>query len=619
LILCVLGIFSVVRILGLLEFLAGPRRIEVVAAAALLVASPVQAAPTFNKDIAPILWTHCATCHRPGEMAPFSLVEYSDVVPHARQIATVTANRTMPPWLPESGYGAFVNERRLKPEEIATIQEWVKGGAPRGDAKDLPSRPTWTDGWQLGTPDLVVQVPQPFVLPSSGADVFRNFAMPIPISTTRYVRGIEVRPGNARVVHHASLSFDRTRASRVRDEADPLPGFSGGMFSDTARNPESRALGWTPGMTPSFEPEGMPWRLDKGSDLVLELHMIPPKDAAPASVQPSVGFYFSDMPPARSPIDFKLGSKDIDIPAGRSDYTIEDRYTLPVDVDVLSIYPHAHYLAREMKVQATLPDGRVTPLVWIKNWDFHWQDDYRYATPIHLPRGSVVSMRYTYDNSAANKHNPRSAPTHVVYGPQSSDEMGDLWLRLLPQNQADALTLAKSYRENELAKDIRLRERLVSEHPADAKWRNALGASYLEAGRLDASVEQLEEAVRLAPDQAEGHNNLGEARRIAGNLAGALAECREAARLAPNNDVVQFNLANTMGDAGDLEGAIVHFKLGLALNPGVADAHNNLGVALASRGQIDEAVAHFREALAIQPDYADAQENLRAVTQLQKK
>src|SRR5205085_102418 len=146
------------------------------------------------------------------------------------------------------------------------------------------------------------------------------------------------------------------RASRIRDEADPLPGFSGGMFSDTARNPESRALGWTPGMTPMLEPDGMPWRLEKGSDLVLELHLIAPRDGQRQEVRPSVGFYFSDSPPVRSPIDFKMGSKAIDIPAGRSDYAIEDRYTVPVDVDVLSIYPHAHYLAREMKAEAKLPD-----------------------------------------------------------------------------------------------------------------------------------------------------------------------------------------------------------------------------------------------------------------------
>jgi len=356
------------------------------------------------------------------------------------------------------------------------------------------------------------------------------------------------------------------------------------MFSDTARNPEGRALGWTPGMTPSFEPEGMPWRLETGSDLVLELHLIAPREGQSEEVRPSVGFYFSDSPPSRNPIDFKIGSKAIDIPAGRSDYAIEDSYTLPVDVDVLSVYPHAHYLAKEMKAQATSPDGHVTPLIWIRNWDFHWQDDYRYATPVHLPHGSVVTMHYTYDNSAANKHNPRPVPTRVVYGPQSSDEMGDLWLRLLPGNAADAAILARSYRENELKKDLALRERLVADNPRDGKWRNALGATYLEVGNVEASVKQLEEAIRLMPDQAEAHNNLGEALRLRGDLVGAIAHFRDAARLSADNDVVQLNLANTLGDHGDLDEAIVHFRLGLALNPGVADAHNNLGVALASLG-----------------------------------
>ncbi len=587
----------------------------------VLLSPPVLGAksPTFTHDIAPILWSHCASCHRPDAMAPFSLIEYADVVPHARRIATVTANRTMPPWLPEPDYGTFVNERRLDARDIAMIQEWVKAGAPRGDPADLPARPARNDEWQLGTPDLVVRIPQPFVLTPGNADVFRSFAVPIPIDRSRYVKGIEVRPGNAAVVHHASLTIDRTRTSRVLDDADPLPGFSAGMFSDTARSPESRVLGWTPGMTPSLEPDGMAWRLDRGSDLVLELHMIPPRDGRPANVQPSVAFYFADRPPTLTPVDFKLGSKDIDIPAGRADYTIEDHFTLPVDVDVLSIYPHAHYLAREVKATATLPAGQVVPLIWIRNWDFHWQDEYRYASPVHLPRGTVISMRYTYDNSAANKHNPRRVPSRVVFGPQSSDEMGDLWLRLLPPDLAAAGTLARAYRANELGKDIRLRERLVAEHPGDAKWHNALGASYLEAGNLQGSLRELAEAARLAPGQVEAHNNLGEARRLAGDLTGAIAEFLEAARLAPGNDVVQFNLANTLGDHGDLAQAIVHFRLGLAVNPAVAEAHNNLGVALASLGQVEDALAQFREALAIQPDYDDARQNLAALTTLQRR
>ena len=238
------------------------------------------------------------------------------------------------------------------------------------------------------------------------------------------------------------------------------------------------------------------------------------------------------MPPTRTPIDFKLGSKAIDIPAGRSDYTIEDSYTIPVDVEVLSAYPHAHYLAKDVKAFATRPDGQVTPIIWIRDWDFHWQDDYRYTMPLQLPRGTVLTMRYTYDNSAGNKHNPRR-PARVVYGPQSSDEMGDLWLRLLPGSVADAQALARSYRENELRKDTALRERMVAENPREAKWKNALGASYLEAGKLEASVVQLEGALALAPDNVEAHNNLGEALRLRGDLAQAIAHFQQAARLDP--------------------------------------------------------------------------------------
>ena len=175
------------------------------------------------------------------------------------------------------------------------------------------------------------------------------------------------------------------------------------MISEGARSPESRAIGWTPGSTSALEPDGMAWRLDAGTDLLVNVHMLAPAAGATEFLQPSVGFYFTSQPPARLPVDFKLGSKTIDIPAGASTYAIEDAYELPVDVEVLSVYPHAHYLAKEMRASATLPDGSVVPLIWIRNWNFHWQDEYRYTTPIRLPRGSRVQMRFTYDNSASNQ------------------------------------------------------------------------------------------------------------------------------------------------------------------------------------------------------------------------
>ncbi len=344
----------------------------------------VAAGVTFNKDVAPILLQHCATCHRPiapnaakavfasGDPvcfggAPFALVDYRDARDHARQIADVTARRVMPPWLPDRGVGVFANARTLGDDQIATIERWVAAGMPEGNPADKPPAPRWPDGWQLGTPDLVVQMPEPYTLAATGSDVFRNFVVPVPISSTRYVRAIEFHAGNPQTLHHATLAIDRFGVSRKLDRADQGPGFAA-MPDDRVEN----VYGWTPGKAPFLEPPDRAWSLEPGSDLVIQLHMLP--SGAPQTIRPSIGLFFSDRPPSRTPLEIKLESKSIDIPAGRSDYAIEDRYVLPADIEVLSIYPHAHYLARDMKGVATLPDGTVTPLIHIRSWDFRWQD-----------------------------------------------------------------------------------------------------------------------------------------------------------------------------------------------------------------------------------------------------
>ena len=185
------------------------------------------APPTFTRDIAPILFDHCAPCHRPGQLAPFSVLEYETVRAHARQIATATARRFMPPWLPEHGYGDFRNERRLRDDQIETIRRWVREGAIEGDPRDRAEVPTFTEGWQLGVPDLVLTLPEPYTLRAEGEDVFRLFVMPIDLASTRYVRGVEFRPGNAKVVHHATLLLDPARSSRRLDADDPEPGYEG--------------------------------------------------------------------------------------------------------------------------------------------------------------------------------------------------------------------------------------------------------------------------------------------------------------------------------------------------------------------------------------------------------
>jgi hypothetical protein len=251
-------------------------------------------------------------------------------------------------------------------------------------------------------------------VPADGGDVFRTFVLPIDIGRPRFVRAIEFRPGNARVVHHANLGVDRTRSSRQLDARDPEPGYVGGMVRD-ARYPEGQMLGWTPGQAPHASPDGMPWRLEPGSDLVVQLHLQP--TGKRETLQVSVGFYFTDAAPTRAPSDCGSAARHRH-PAGDRDYLVADRYVLPVDVELLAIQPHAHNLARRMEASATLPDGAVRPLIAIADWDFRWQDVYRYVAPIALPKGTTIAMRYAYDNSAANVRNPHRPPRASVWGPE---------------------------------------------------------------------------------------------------------------------------------------------------------------------------------------------------------
>jgi tetratricopeptide (TPR) repeat protein len=363
-------------------------------------------------------------------------------------------------------------------------------------------------------------------------------------------------------------------------------------------------------MTPRLDPPGIAWRLDPGSDLVVQLHMMRAHVHEPESVRPAVAFYFSPASPDRESIDVRLGSKTIDIPAGDSAHEVTDTYEVPVDVQLLSIYPHAHYLAREMKVSAALPGGGTEQLLWIKRWDFRWQDQYHYATPVMLPRGTRITMVYTYDNSASNPANPSRPPVRVQYGPQSTDEMGDLWLRFVTASHRDAAALAQSFVENERRKDIAAAEHGLDANPDDGKWLGLLGALYVEAGRVEEGLHYLTTAVQRAPKDAEIRSNLGLTLRQRGDMAAAIVHLSRAAELTPRSEQVQLNLAEALQDSGDLVGAVRHFRAAIAVNGTRAESHNNLGTALASTGALEAAAAEFEAALRIRPDYQDAQKNL---------
>ena len=251
---------------------------------------------TFNRDVAPIMFRHCSGCHRPGESAPFSLLNYEDVKRRSSQVAEVTRTRFMPPWLPVAGHGDFQDVRRLTDEEIQLLDRWVQLGTPEGPPSDLPRQPTWTHGWQLGEPDLVLESPS-YTLAASGDDQFRNFVIPIPIDQPRWVRSVELRPLNPSVTHHVRLGVDRWATSRRRDAEDVEPGYGGMPW---AEDPEGQLLSWTPGKLARPGTPGTAWRLNPEIDLVLALHLRP--SGKPETVACRIGVYFAAEEPRSNPV-----------------------------------------------------------------------------------------------------------------------------------------------------------------------------------------------------------------------------------------------------------------------------------------------------------------------------
>jgi tetratricopeptide (TPR) repeat protein/mono/diheme cytochrome c family protein len=557
-------------------------------------------AVTFNKDIAPIVFANCASCHRPGEVAPFSLLTYADAVKHADKMGKATLARHMPPWLPEPGAFPILGDRRLREDQIAAVQRWITGGKVEGNPADLPKAPVWPDGWQLGRPDAVLTVARPYELSPRTEDVYRNLVLRTALPSDVFVRAVEFKTGGA-PIHHAVIRVDRTPASRRRDGEDGQPGFEG-MAWQNIQDPDGHFIGWAPGRGPILSPEGMPWRLDRGADLVVELHLIPSRK--PLVIQPTVGLFFTDTPPVRTPVTVKMGSKLIDIPAGARAYPVTDTYELPVPVDLMSVYPHAHYLGKEMHVTATLPDGSVKSLLDIRQWSFHWQQDYRYATPIPLPRGTRLTMRYIYDNSDANEENPRHPPVRVRLGPRSTDEMAELGLQVLTQSAADAARLVQSFDDRDALANVVLGEMRVRDAPDVAEYRVFLGGAYVEVGRFEDAIPHLEAAIRLDEGSANAHSDLGSALLAQGRLADALVQLRRAAVLAPRDEGIQFNLGNALGRASRFDEAAAAYERALAINPDFPDAHVNLGSLLFSRGRVKDALPHFERGVALQPGSA---------------
>ena len=562
---------------------------------------------TFTRDIAPILFHSCVPCHHPGEAAPFSLLTFSDAKTHPGQIAAVTRMRIMPPWLAEPGDFAFADDLRLSAEQIARLQTWVRQGAVEGNPADLPAKPQFSQGWQLGKPDVIARAQRPYTLPASGSDTYWNFVFRTPVDRTRWLKAIEIRPGDKRLVHHANVLVDRGESAR-HQEKEAGAGFAGMelIIASEVFDPDSHFLFWKPGSAPYVEPDGMALRLDKDTDLVLNTHLQP--SGKPETIQPSLGLYFTDKPATLHPMLLQMENDEaLDIPAGAKDFLVTDDFTIPVDVDVLAIYPHAHYLGSDLQAVATFPDGSEKTLIHIPRWDLNWQAVFRYAQPVSLPAGTKVSMRFVYDNSAENVRNPNHPPQRVKGGNRAVDEMAHLWLQVLPK-QSDGSDPRALIQEA-------LARHNLQKSPEDFEAQYNLAALLQMRGQLNESVSHFLQAVRIRPGDAIANNALGAALLASGRVSESIQPLAAALKARPDYFDAHYNLGNALASQGDFSQALAHFRAAVRLNPEDSSAEANLGSALAETGNRPEARLHFQRALKLNPGNELARENLQLLNE----
>lgn len=513
----------------------------------------------------------------------------------------------MPPWRPEPGHGDFVDARRLSELQIDLVQHWVTGGAPPGDPSAMPPVPTLDKEWQLGTPDLVLSMDRAFVLDGSGDDVYRHFVIPIPVSERRFVRAWELRAGNSPALHHATMEIDQTGMSRHLDLEDPAPGYEG-LIAHTTMAPDGYFLDWAPGHSPYRAPEGMAFPIESGSDVVLMLHLRP--TGKPESVRVSLGLYFSDTPPTRVPALLRLTRQDLDIPAGAARHEVTSTFRIPVDLDVFTVQPHAHNLAREVEGFAVRPDGTRTPLLYIKDWDFNWQGVYRYAQPVFLPAGTTVTARWVYDNSEANARNPFRPPRPVWFGQRTSDEMAELWFQVVPRTAPDRQILTRAMQAHLRPENIKGYEMMLRAEPDNASLHDDVALLYAEAGDLEGAASHFAEAARIRPASASAHYNLGSARLLQGRRQEARSALQRAIEIDPSYANAYRGLGVVLYRDGLFEEAARAYERALQLAPDDASAHHNFGVLLQAQGKIDDAISHYRDTLRLDGRHPDAHHGL---------
>jgi hypothetical protein len=398
------------------------------------------AAPTYYRDVAPLIQKHCQDCHRPGQVAPFSLLTFDQVRKRASDIASVVKEHQMPPW-PASTVegGPFRDARVLTPAEIALISDWAEADCPAGDVRDAPAPRKFESDWPLGPPDLVLKPTEPYAVADSGRDDYRVFVIPSGLAEGKWIAAIDFKPGNPRVVHHILSAFDTTDRARKKDEDDAGPGYA--SFGGFGIFPSGSLGGWAPGKRPQRYDEGVGRYLPAGSDVLVQVHYH--KSGKPESDATSVGLYF-----ARGPIDKQVrggavfpprttlfSRPNLLIPPGDANYEVKGTWNVPYDAHVVGVAPHMHWLGKDFLLKATRPDGSRVTLIRIDHWNFNWQGTYDFASPLALPAGTRIDMVGHFDNSAANANNPNSPPTPVRWGEQTTDEMCIGFLQLTSDDE----------------------------------------------------------------------------------------------------------------------------------------------------------------------------------------
>ena len=596
---------------------------------------------TWRGDVATILHTHCVDCHRPGQSGPFDLLTYADAESRARQIAKVTQEGLMPPWLPSHGEELYAYARKLNAQEIGLLGQWAADGAPEGE-EEPPELPRFESGWQIGEPDLVLSMSEAYELAADGRDVYRNFLLPVTLTENQWVESFEIRPSNPRVVHHVIMYLNDGTA-RAQDSADPQPGFDGMERADGGMRPNGHFLSWQPGRTPLPEIPGAAWQLSPGTDLLLQTHMQP--SGKPEQVQLQVAFRFAKQPPERQPIMLSFMHSGIFIPAGEANYEIRMDYELPMDIHAYGVLPHLHYLGKQVRGYATLPNGSVEPLLDIPQWDFNWQSEYRFREPISLPAGTVITQHYSYDNSADNPRNPFDPPQRVRYGADTTDEMGEMWLQVVPDDASRGDELLAHNRQWNLKKIVDFKAALVAADPTDVEsavklaegqyamgnWQAArascefaltldpkryiilyyLGDLLARNNELAKALVYLERAALVRANEAQVHNMIGDVHNRMGNVQGALAAFSRAIQIDPNFGSAFYNAGITLFQQGNHAQAETMLNRAVDLMPNNAQAWADLGGVRANMGRFESAAAALERALILDPSHASAANNLR--------